>query len=183
MEVSITARNIEIDAKDKKYMIKKLQKIERLYRRVYKCEVIVEEEKERKTVEIILHLKRTRIVAKYTSTDLLTSIDLALDKIKTQVRRLNDKVSSKRKIRSVFGRMMSRGSGFEDGKETVEAENRGGIVKTDLFAGKPMSPEQAKLELEASGMDFIMFKNSETSESNVLYKRDDGVFGLVEPKL
>jgi putative sigma-54 modulation protein len=182
MDVSITARNIDVDANVKKYIVKKLQKIEKLYRRIYKCEVILEEEKERKSVEIILFLKSTRMFAKNTSTDILESIDLASDKIKAQLRRLNDRVSSRRKRRSVLGRMLARGSGFEDAMELPETQTYGDITKTDLFADKPMLPEEARLELENGGMDFIMFKNSDTGEVNVLYRRSGGGFGLIEPR-
>jgi putative sigma-54 modulation protein len=52
----------------------------------------------------------------------------------------------------------------------------------DTYADKPMSPEDAKLELKMTGAEFIMFKNADTGDTNVLYRKSDGNYGLVEPK-
>ena len=67
-------------------------------------------------------------------------------------------------------------------EDNIYNEPHGEIIKTRTFADKPMLPEEAKLELEVMDRIFIMFKNADTGEMNVLYKRGDGNYGLIEPK-
>ncbi len=97
METSITSRNFELDGSLKEYIHSRLDKLGRVYSRIYRFEVILEEEKIRKNVEIIVHLKRNRIIAKESSQETYSSVDSALESIKKQLRRLNDRVRSKRR--------------------------------------------------------------------------------------
>ena len=111
MECKITGRNIEVGPDLKKYVSKRLIKMERLYHRVYGCEIILEEEKVRKTAEIVLQLKRNRLVAKESSDDIYTSIDNATGNMSKQLRRLSDKLKSKQR-RKILNAIMKpiRGS-------------------------------------------------------------------------
>jgi putative sigma-54 modulation protein len=186
MDINITGRNIDLDPALKSYIHKRLDKIEKLYSRIYKCEVILDVEKLRHNAEVILYLKRTRIISKETSPDIYSSIDNAADSIKKQLRRLRGKVSTKRK-KAVFDRIMRPiwGSGApvaEIEEEIIVPEERGEILKEDLFPDKPMSVEEARLELEVLGKTFMMFKNSDTGKASVIYKKNDGNYGLVEAK-
>ncbi|MBU0683808.1 MAG: ribosome-associated translation inhibitor RaiA [Candidatus Omnitrophota bacterium] len=178
MDIIITGRNLELDEPFKKYVNKKLNKLTRLYDRVYKCDVIVEEEKTRKNIEIIVHLKRNRLVAKESSQDVYVSIDNAVGKIKTQLRRLNGRVVSKRRGKGILDKMVARMRNMD---ESVKISKKGKIIQENSFADKPMHPEEAKLELDLSGKDFIMFRNANTGEANVLYKKSNGNHGLIEP--
>jgi putative sigma-54 modulation protein len=178
MDINITGRNIELDEALKDYIHKRLDKLERMYRRIYKCEVILEEEKIRKNAEIILYLKHTRVVAKESSPDIYASIDNASENVKKQVRRLNGKLSARRR-KAMLGRIINPFRGAGEARRSQEEVNR--IIKVDTFAGKPMMPEEAKLELDVLDQAFIVFKNADTGEVNVIYKRGDGNYGLVEP--
>lgn len=178
MDINITGRNVELDEVLKDYIHKRLDKLERMYRRIYKCEVILEEEKIRKNAEIILYLKHNRVVAKESSPDIYASIDNAAENIKKQVRRLNGKLNARRR-KAMLGRIMNPFRGAGEARPLQEEVNR--IIKVDTFAGKPMLPEEAKLELEVLDQAFIVFKNADTGEVNVIYKRGDGNYGLVEP--
>ena len=170
---------MSLDDSLKAYIHKRLDRLDHLYKRIYKCEVILEEEKARKNAEIILYLKRNRIVAKESSPDIYASIDNASGNVRKQVRRLNGRVSSKRR-RALFGRIMSPVARFR-GRKTVIPEGPGRIVRANSFADKPMLPEEARLELELMEKNFIMFKNADTGEVNVLYKRGGGDYALIEP--
>ena len=183
MEINITGRNINLDNSLKAYIHKRIDKLEKLYRRIYKCEVILEEEKERHNVEVIMYLKRNRVIAKETSPDIYASIDLASESAKKQLRRLHDRLSSRRR-RVLMGRIMSpiTPSRQEEELEIEIPEERGEIVKENFSHEKPISPEDARLELELQQKAFIVFKNSATGETNVLYRKSDGNYGLIEPK-
>ncbi|MGB2600609.1 MAG: ribosome-associated translation inhibitor RaiA [Candidatus Omnitrophota bacterium] len=178
MDINITGRNIELDDTLKDYIHKRLDKLERVYRRIYKCEVILEEEKIRKNAEIILYLKRTRVVAKESSPDIYASIDNASENVKKQVRRLNGRLNSRRR-KAMLGRIMNPFGGASDA--VIKQQETGRIMKTSTFASKPMLAEEAKLELDVMDQAFIVFKNADTGEVNVIYKRGDGNYGLVEP--
>ena len=183
MDINITGRNIDLDDSVKTYIHKRLDKLEKLYRRIYKCEVILDEEKVRHNVEIIMYLKRNRVVSKESSPDIYASIDLAADSAKKQLRRLHDRLSSRRR-RAVMGRIMSPITSSKGvGQVQIELpEERGEIVKDDFSHDKPISPEDARVELEVQEKVFLVFKNSHTGEKNVLYKKSDGNYGLIEPK-
>jgi len=111
MDCNITARNIELTSDIKKYIAKRLAKVERLYGRIYGCEVILEEEKIRKNVEIIVYLKRNKIIAKESTGDIFSSIDNASESIKKQLGRLSDKLKSQRR-RNILGSITKPIKGF-----------------------------------------------------------------------
>ncbi|MDD4013282.1 MAG: ribosome-associated translation inhibitor RaiA [Candidatus Omnitrophica bacterium] len=184
MDMTITGRNITLNDHLKDYIHKRLDKVEKLYSRIYKCEVILDEERERKNVEVILYLKRNRIVAKETTPDIYASIDNAAMSLKKQLRRLHGKVQSKRR-KNIFAKIVGRVPGFRQ-TEPVEEDvmfdiPRGEIVKVRAFADKPMLPEEARMEMDVMNRTFLMFKNADTGEVNVIYKKGDGNFGLIEP--
>ncbi|MFH1836727.1 MAG: ribosome-associated translation inhibitor RaiA [Candidatus Omnitrophota bacterium] len=181
VNITITGRNMELDDSLKNYMRKKAEKLERLYKRIYRCEVILGEEKTRKIAEIILHLKRNRVIAKESTPDMYASIDNAADSVKKQLNRLRGRALSQRR-KSVMDRVFSPVNRFRKAEMELEPlEFSGEIIKTDLFAEKPMLPSEAKLKMELTDKQFIMFKNADTGEANVIYKRKDGNYGVIEP--
>ena len=111
MDIIITGRNIDLDDDIKDYIHKRLDKLEKLYSRIYECKVILEEEKIRKNVEVILCLKRNKIVAKESSTDIYTSVDNAASNVTRQLRKLRGKISTKRR-RAMIKRIMKPVSRF-----------------------------------------------------------------------
>ncbi|MBU1084709.1 MAG: ribosome-associated translation inhibitor RaiA [Candidatus Omnitrophota bacterium] len=180
MQITITGRNLDIDGALKAYMNKKMEKLERLYARIFRCEVILGEEKTRKIAEIVLHLKRNRVVAKESSTDMYASIDNAAESIKKQLRKLRGRVHSRRR-KAVLSRVMTPVYFFNKREDIEEKASPGIIIKTNLFAEKPMLPYEAQLEIDLTDKQFIMFKNSDTGKANVLYKKSDGNYGVIEP--
>jgi putative sigma-54 modulation protein len=135
------------------------------------------------------------IRAKERSTDMYASIDLVTDKLVRRVKKYHDKVHGKnRKYHEKFAGAVAEAEEVtaaaaavavpvEDGLEGERATHgdNGRIVKTKQFALKPMSVVEATLQLELVGHDFFVFTNAETNRTNVVYRRDDGHFGLIEP--
>ena len=131
------------------------------------------------------------IRAKERSTDMYASIDLVTDKLVRRVKKYHDKTHGKtRKYHEkmagslageeVLGEAPDLAAGDLAG-QTVTIGDNGRIVKTKQFALKPMSVDEATLQLELVGHDFFVFTNAETNRTNVVYRRDDGHFGLIEP--
>jgi len=139
------------------------------------------------------------IRAKERSTDMYASIDLVTDKLVRRVKKYHDKVHGKnRKYHERLAEAMPEGEGAGGAAsgapamapELMGAElagaaasfgDNGRVVKTKQFALKPMSVDEATLQLELVGHDFFVFTNAETNRTNVVYRRDDGHFGLIEP--
>ena len=136
------------------------------------------------------------IRAKERSTDMYASIDLVTDKLVRRVKKYHDKVHGKnRKYHEKFSEAVAEAEEATaaaagspapqpEGAEQLGAEttgDNGRIVKTKQFALKPMSVVEATLQLELVGHDFFVFTNAETNRTNVVYRRDDGHFGLIEP--
>jgi len=138
------------------------------------------------------------IRAKERSTDMYASIDLVTDKLVRRVKKYHDKVHGKnRKYHEKLAEAPSEGEGAGEGTseaalvpasvsaglggETMPSGDNGRVVKTKQFALKPMSIDEATLQLELVGHDFFVFTNAETNRTNVVYRRDDGHFGLIEP--
>ncbi|MFH1304866.1 MAG: ribosome-associated translation inhibitor RaiA [Candidatus Omnitrophota bacterium] len=172
MNIIITGRNVDLDGALKRYISRKMGRLEHRRLRIPECDVVMEEVKSMMNIEVILHLGRNKIVAMESSPDIYASVDNVYENLKEQLRRLRDKMFSSRRRRFIFGR---------EKKEKIFSKDVEKISKMNFFADKPMLPEEARLELELLGKEFIMFKNADTGAANVLYKKNDGAFGLIEP--
>ena len=113
--------------------------------------------------------------ARETSADMRASIDLLVEKLERQARRYRDK------RRRGPGRAAANSE--PQAIPVVADEESPVIVKTKQFAVKPMSPEEAVLQLELIGHDFFVFQNGDTDDVNVVYRRRDGNYGLIEPQV
>jgi putative sigma-54 modulation protein len=131
------------------------------------------------------------IRAKERSTDMYASIDLVTDKLVRRVKKYHDKTHGKtRKYHEKMAGNLPGEEVLEEAPglspadlagEMVTIGDNGRIVKSKQFALKPMSVDEATLQLELVGHDFFVFTNAETNRTNVVYRRDDGHFGLIEP--
>ncbi|MDD5634375.1 MAG: HPF/RaiA family ribosome-associated protein, partial [Candidatus Omnitrophica bacterium] len=130
--------------------------------------------------EVILHMGKHRLIAKESSIDMHSSIDQAYDSLKKQLTRLHDKANSKKR-RNFISDFFQPIVKFRGRGKRKREEAPGKIIKSNAFAVKPMLPEEAKLELELSRKNFIMFKNADTGEANVLYRKESGDYALIEP--
>ena len=124
--------------------------------------------------EVTVRTKGPVLRVREAADDMYVAIDVAARKLERQARRYRDK--------------RRRGPGKSshhpvEGTPVVPDEDSPLIVKTKQFPVKPMSPEEAVLQLELVGHDFFVFQNAETIEVNVVYRRRDGNYGLIEPQL
>jgi putative sigma-54 modulation protein len=130
-------------------------------------------------VEATIFTKGPVIRAREASPDIRASIDLVFDKLERQVKKYRGKlVNHQGPAMATFA-----AEGFEapaEAEEIAEESPSPRIVKTKQFMVKPMTPEEAALQLELVGHDFFVFTNSETNETAVVYRRRDGNYGLIE---
>ena len=184
MNLTVKGRNLVLTEAISTYAEEKIGRLSRYLVDGSRCEVEIWAEKnpsisDNQVVEATIFTKGPVIRAREASPDISASIDLVLDKLERQVKKYRHKlVSHQGPAKEAFA-----ADGFAIPADTdVEEEDAQlpRIVKTKQFMVKPMTPEEAALQLELVGHDFFVFTNSETSETAVVYRRRDGNYGLIE---
>ena len=162
MNIKVVGKNIEITAAIKEYIEKRVERLEKFEGNNTEVTVVCSVEREEQIVEIQINQNGDFIRIEERNDDLYASVDLAIDKAERQLR--------KEKVLGIF-------------KGGVDEENVGKITKTKTFDIKPLTLEDAKLKLEdEKDTLFMPFVNVESNQVNVLYKREDGSFGIVVPE-
>jgi putative sigma-54 modulation protein len=180
VRLQVKGKNVEVSDSLKTYAQQKLGKLDKHLNDAARLELELAVEKnpsiaENQIAEATVWTKGPVLRARETSADMRASIDLLVEKLERQARRYRDK--------------RRRGPGRAQGNHEPEAipvvadEESPVIVKTKQFAVKPMSPEEAVLQLELIGHDFFVFQNADTNDVSVVYRRRDGNYGLIEPQL
>ena len=137
----------------------------------------------KKKIEVTIPVKGNIIRSEQTSDDMYVSVDLVEEVIERQLRKYKNKLVARSQ-----GHPTASGSGNNFKKEFFESEDDTSvddeirIVRTKRFGIKPMYPEDACIQMDLLGHAFFVFCNAETDEVNVVYKRKDGSFGLIEPE-
>jgi putative sigma-54 modulation protein len=177
VRLQVKGKNVEVSEPLKSYAQRKLGKLEKHLNDAARLELELAVERNpsvanSQVAEATIWTKGPVIRARESSTDMKASIDLLVDKLERQTQRLRGK------------RRRGAGRPHEPGPEAWAAPEprEPVIVKTKQFAVTPMSPEDAVLQLELIGHDFFVFQNDETNDVNVVYRRRDGNYGLIEPQ-
>ena len=183
MNFIISGKNIDVTPGLKDAIEQKLGKLERYFTPETEIIVTLSVEKERQKIEVTIPVKGNIIRSEQTSSDMYVSIDLVEEVIERQLRKYKNKLVAKSQ-----GHPTASSSGnnfkkefFESDDDSVEDDDVR-IVRTKRFGIKPMYPEDACIQMELLGHSFFVFCNAETEEVNVVYKRKDGSFGLIEPE-
>lgn len=175
MRYTITGRNIEVTPGLKTAVEKKIGKLEHFFTPDTEVIVALSAQKDRQKIEVTIPVKGNTIRAEESSTDMYVSIDLVEEVIERQIRRYRKKLIDKKQAALSFSQA------FIDQDED-EQDDDIRIVKTKKFAIKPTIPEEACLQMEMLGHSFYVFLNSDTDQVNVVYKRKNGTYGLIEPE-
>ncbi len=176
MNFIISGKNIEITAGLKDNIERKLGKLERYFTPDTEIIVTLSVEKERQKIEVTIPVKGDIIRSEQESTDMYVSIDLVEEVIERQLRKYKNKLVAKHQAGGNFNQT------FVESEDEVAGSDEIRIVRTKRFGIKPMFPEDACMQMDLLGHNFFVFSNAETEEVNVVYKRKDGSFGLIEPE-
>jgi putative sigma-54 modulation protein len=172
MNIRVTARHFDMEPELKAYVEDKVSRLAHYFDRVDEAHVVLDAEGHRKIADVTVHASRMTVSSEQAAEDLRSAFDRAVEKVERQVRRHKDRVR-RRKGRESAAVAATRSRGV--GPEEI------GIVP-EALAGAPMTAEQALERLDDLGAPFLVFWNSGTQKVNVIYRRDDGNFGLVEPE-
>jgi putative sigma-54 modulation protein len=181
MQLQVKGRNFEISEQIRSYAEGKLGKLDKLVKDPTRIELELLVEKnpsipDNHVAEATVWTKGPVLRARESSADMKASIDQLVEKLERQVKRYRDK-------RKRGHRPFGHSPRVEDAPSTpTEAETEPMIVKTKQFAIKPMTAEEAVLQMDLIGHDFFVFRNADTDEINVVYRRRDGDYGLIEPQ-
>ena len=173
MIVKVSGKNIEVTTVLRNTIEAKLDKFGKYFKEDTEAQATLSVQKNRQIIEITIPINGTILRVEEATEDMYSSIDSAVDKLNRQVRKHKTKLEKKYK-----GQNMMK---FEKIPRYEEAYEEHKIVKTKRFAVKPMGEEEAILQMELLGHNFFVFTNSETDDVNVIYRRKDGDYGLIEP--
>ena len=175
MKFIISGKNIAVTEGLKTAVEDKLGKLERYFTPETEISVTLSVEKDRQKIEVTIPVKGNIIRSEQVSNDMYVSIDLVEEVIERQLKKYRTKLVTKQQNASaVFKQEFLDGAADED--EEIK------IIRTKKFSMKPMYPEDACVQMELTGHDFFVFRNAETDEVNVVYKRKNNTYGLIEPE-
>lgn len=189
MKVDITGRHIDVTSALRLHTEDRLGKLDRLLEGPSEAHVVLFIEKHRHVAEIQVKSRAQTFSGQDETDDLYVSIDAVVDKLETQIRRFKDKRNDRRRREGVkAGEAAAALVSEADRLATATAdddgfERSGRILRSDQYRVKPLTPEDAALELESSGRSLLVFRDASTDRIAVLHRLEDGNFGLVDPDI
>ena len=171
MNFQIRGERMEVTDSMKEYAIDKLSRMEKQFdnpNNIF-CKVIFSIRGREQKVEVTINGGKYDLRAEVSHSDLYAAIDLVVDKLETQMRKYKSKLMSKDRVQIVYNE-----------EEIIDDDEIEEIVKRKKVYLKPMHEEDAILEMELSGHNFYIYKDIKTENVNVLYKRYDGTYGIIE---
>ena len=175
MKFIILGKNIEVTPGLRSAVEDKIGKLEKYFNPDTEAHVTLSVEKDRQKIEVTIPVKGNIIRSEQISNDMYVSIDLVEEIIERQLKKYRTKLVTKKQAGGEF--FTSEFMNTQD----VEDDEAIKIVRSKKFGMKPMYPEDACLQMELLGHDFFVFRNAETDEVNVVYKRKGNTYGLIEP--
>jgi putative sigma-54 modulation protein len=179
MQTTITGRHFEVTDALRQHIDTKIQKMERFLGGITDLHVVLSVEKHRHSAEITLLQANGNTLRSLEEThDMYESVDKVIEKIEKQARKLNRKRETSRK-----GRKSTKDlEVLVDDSEIPETGSAPKVIRSQKFAVKPMPVDEAAMQLGMAPDGFLVFLNSESDQINVMYKRKDGNYGLIEPE-
>ena len=174
MRYIITGRNIEVTESLKAAVHEKIGKLEKFFTEDTEVHATLSVEKDRQKIEVTIPVKGNIIRAEQVSSDMYVSIDLVEEIIERQLKKYKNKLIDQQQSGGHFKQEFIDRDYDED--DSIK------IVRSKRFGMKPMYPEDACVQMELLGHNFFVFRNAETDEVNVVYKRKGNTYGLIEPE-
>lgn len=176
MRVSVIGKNMTATPALKEMVEKKISKVEKFFGPEVDAKATLSVQKNKQKIEVTIPFNGVILRAEEASDDMYKSIDLVVSKLERQIRKQRTKLSRKNHESLRFAQLDEVAVGASN-----DIEENGKIVKVKKFGVKPMSVEEAVLQMELIGHNFFLFQDSEDNKVNVIYKRKDGDYGLLEP--
>ncbi len=172
MRITIAGRHVELTDTLRNYVLSKVEGLERYHDGIIAVDVNLGLEKSRNTADLVAHLVRRKMLkVSEESNDMYTSIDLAVDKLKRQLQRHKSMIKE------------HRGEGGPKLEQGGDQRGEGAeLIRRELFLPKPMTQEEALVQLDSLDRSFLIFIDAESGGLKVLHRRGDGAYELLEPR-
>lgn len=191
MKIMTYGKNIDVTPALKEHAEEKVRKLERYFNgEPMEVQISMEVERERHIVEVTAFVKGLILRGEEASGDMYASIDGVMDKLERQVRKyktkIHDRYIEKKQEQKKEYKERRKEEILNNGLNTITEEVESDvfepkIVRTKRFPMKPMNVEEACMQMDLLDHDFFVFYNADSEETNVVYKRKDGNYGLIEP--
>lgn len=176
MNINIRGSKLEVTEAIQNYIEKRLKKLDKYFENPdeFTANVLIKTHGTKETVEVTIPIKKAILRAEESSDDLYKSIDLVSEKLERQIRKNKTRMKNKKNVDVM--------NMFVDFEVENDEEEEGKISKRKTVDSKPMSEEEAILQMDLLGHDFFIFNNVDTDTISVVYKRKDGDYGIIEIK-
>lgn len=176
MKIVVLAKNMKLTPSLKEAVEKKLLKLSKFFSPDVEAKATLNVQKGKHTIEVTIPFNGVVLRCEETTEDMYKSIDMIEDKIERQIRKQKTKLQRRGLNETV------RHLNFDNIQNRTDDDDDSKVVKTKKFPVKPMLEDEAILQMELVGHSFFVYKDAETNEVRVLYKRRDGNYGLIEPE-
>lgn len=174
MKLQYVGKNIEVTDSLREVADKKYSRLGKYFTGDLEGTVTFVVERNERIAEVTIHLPGTILRSEQSSDDMYTSIDRTVDALESQIRKY------KTKLQKRYGPDDTIRFDNIEPREEPERQEEKRIVKIKRFGLKPMSPEEASLQMELLGHNFFVYRDAETDGIHVIYKRKDGNYGVIE---
>ena len=177
MQINITAKGVAVPPGLREMTERKLSKLGRLLRQIDTVDITCSRERQWRVVEIVLKADGLVVRGEDRAIDVRSAVESLIDKLERRVKKARSRLVDRYREAPE-----TRGAWAEAETES-DNESEPQLVRSKSFTVKPMSPEEAAAQMDLLGHGFYVFMNAETEEVNVLYRRRDGNYGLIEPEV
>ena len=178
MQITTTFRHMEPSDPLKSYAEEKLERVKKYIDEPIVAQVFLTVEKIRHSAEVTITAKGITMKAAEETNDMYAAVDAVVDKIERQLRRYKERIKAHKPATDTRERLVQK-SIVE--AESIEQQREPVIIRTKTFSLKPMSVEEAVMQMDLLHKDFLVYTEAATENINVIYRRKDGNYGLIEP--
>lgn len=183
MQVTVKTKNLELTDALKSYAEKKLKKVDKYFGNIHLAEVMMSTERNRHIVEITVHANGMILRGEGKTDDMYSCVDLVMAKLEKQLRKHKDKVLTLHRVPKENFLTLEGGYSVKVKGSRKKRSRKARIVELDGDSLAVLSREDAAASLEKEERDFLVFRNRESNQMNVIYKGDSGEYVLVAPTL
>lgn len=184
MRVTVKGKNVHVSDSLKAYAEKKLQKLGKYFGNIKEAQVTQSVQRGWHVIEVQVEGDGVFLRGEDRSPDMYACVDAIIEKLEKQVKRFKGKLMlhPREGVGAAMAAEVEEPLGAVEEGDEDENGPLPGVVRTKRFAIKPMVPDEAAMQMELLNHDFFVFLNGETDQVNVLYRRKDGNYGLIEPE-
>ena len=179
MRYNIKGKNMEISDRTKEKVSAKLDRVKKLFPEDAEAVVLIKSEKLEYIVEVTIPMQKRVVRAEVSADDMMAAVDKAVDIIERQIVRYKKRLKAQIRKNAALA---AEYDAIPPVEESLDDEPLYKIEKSKRFEVRPMSAEEAVMQMELLDHSFFVFRNDSTELINVVYKRKDGSFGLIEPE-